>query len=360
MSGRRSGCIGASVGLVLVATLLGVGATFLVGGGRVAGLGDMASELRDRGRIVVVGRRDLLGVRAEGAQLLPLEDVDGLAEALRSDDEEVLVAAMREAGVGGLLVDGRGPAPDGAPTTIAERLTSYGHFDALRALYVAPTAALYVRRRDLVLEPPYDRALARVARGILAGEPQPSIRSFPPVLRRTQNVEVMVLLERYGRPRLWRSARAGSVARGLMTAASVARQRWIERQQAMGGPLEELLPSLTVRVSFLEEDGTLAETTPAFLERAITVAHGVAFEQRGSWHYLLPRATRERGGGSAVRAYEQLFSDAGLPEDSFRRRDLRFYRLVAREVAASRPAPAIPALPPSDVLAPMPGGLDAL
>ena len=68
----------------------------------------------------------------------------------------------------------------------------------------------------------------------------------------------MVLVRDRGRPRLWRSARGSSVARGLLLAAQVARERWQEREAAMGGPIEEALPRMDVEVSLLEEDGTPA------------------------------------------------------------------------------------------------------
>jgi len=106
----------------------------------------------------------------------------------------------------------------------------------------------------------------------------------------------------------------------------------------MGGPLDAQLGALDVEVYLLDEDGTLGARSPAFIERVFGPAYGVAFEHLGSWRYLLPVATRERGGGSAVRAYAALFEDSDMEPDSLSREDVRLYRMLARLLARS-PAP---------------------
>lgn len=341
--------------------LVGVGgaavAAWLALGGRsLPGTGGLMVELRDRGRIAVVGAEDLTRLEVTGTELVPAASVEGLQAALEGTDEAALAEVLTERGIGNVIVDGRrgGSLEEGA--SIADRLAAYGNMESLRGVHLSPTAALYERRRGLDLEGELGDALARAARQIVSGARLPRIRAFPEPLRRTRNVEVMVMLSRGGRPRLWRSARGGSIARALITAASVARQRWQEREQLMGS-IDEQLPRMTVQVFLLEEDGTLGDRTPAFVERVFTEDHGVAFEERGSWHYLLPRATRERGGGSAMAAYQAAFEDAGLAyqaegdggaeeaaelardafQRSFSRSDIRLYRLVAREVGTSEP-----------------------
>jgi CBS domain-containing protein len=342
---RRSGCgLGLGTGIfAIVAVLLG---WFVLQGRAVPGIdAGFVERLEDRGRVGVIGGADLLRLSVEGVELRPVEALGPVATALEGTDEAALAEAMQEAGVAGLLVDGRGAgdAPEGA--SLRQRLEAYETLAPLQALALSPTAAFYRRRRPLELEPPLDRAVARVARELLGGARLPSVSSFPEALRRNQSVEVLVLLERGTRPRLWRSARSASIARGLMTAATVARQRWQERERAMGGSLDDQLRRLGVRVFLLEEDGTLYDRSPAFVERVFDEGHGVALEQRGSWHYLLPSATRERGEGSAMTAYTRLLEDIGLPEDALETRtDLRLYRLVAHPIAYS-PAEPI-ALPP--------------
>lgn len=342
---------------MLLVALLGLAAIVGAGAWLYApppqGTSALLGELRDRGRIAVVGRDDLLRLRTEGAELLPAREIPGLEAALAGTDEERLEAVLHEQAIAGLLVDGRGRSGDDA--RLADRLRAYDHFEALQGDWLTPVAALYLRRHGLRISDAHGAALARAARQIASGGSLPRVRAFPEPLRRTRNVEVLVMLRQGERPRLWRSARGGSIARALITAASVARERWMERASAMGGSIEERLPSMTVEVYLLEEDGTIGERSGAFVERVFTPEHGVAFEDRGSWHYLLPAATRERGEGSAVRAYRALFEDAGLPGDSLEAREsLRLYRLVARRVGTSSPATPPPSPSMGD---PFGGGL---
>ncbi|MGE0789631.1 MAG: hypothetical protein AB7S26_28420 [Sandaracinaceae bacterium] len=397
--------------VALLTAVLAVGGLAAVGWVLATGApsvsAELLHELRDRGRIAVVGGEDLARLGAEGAELTPSAQVPGLDAALDGDDVAALDAALQENGIGGLLVDGRGPAVEGAET-LREKLRAYQPLDAVRGVYLTPTASLYVRRRGLALTDEHREALARAARQIVGGARTPRLRAFPEPLRRTTNVEVLIMLERDGRPRLWRSARGSSIARALITAGSVARQRWIERETAMGGAIDDPsrgLPSLTVRVFLLEEDGTLGDRSNAFVERVFTREHGVAVENRGSWHYLLPQASRDRGDGSAVLAYRELFDDAGLigasstsagsndedagagdadagprnePSEGDRaarraqrmreasevlsRDTLRFYRLLATEVGVSAPTTSRGGVIPSGVDAPAfaPSEFDAL
>lgn len=333
----------------------------------VDGAADMAAHLEDIGRVAVVGGSDLLRLRADGATLVPASGVPGLEQALAGTDEEALARVLSESGVAGVIADGRGapgaPLPEGA--SLAERLASYQPFEQLQAAYLAPAAALYVPRTGLVVQPPNDFALAYVARGILGGARPPRVQSFPEPLRRIRNVEVMVMLVDAGRPRLWRSARGSSIARALLTASIVARQRWTEREAAMGGSLDSQLAAMDVEVYLLDEDGSLGSRAPAFLERVFTPEHGVAFDHLGTWRYLLPEATRERGEGSAVRAYGALFEDSDMEPDSLTREDVRLYRLLARLLARSpaRTGSARSVAPPPSIdptSLPAAGSLDEL
>jgi hypothetical protein len=323
------------IALVVSVVILGV---WLVG--RVPpGAGDLTIELRDRGRIAVIGGDDLRRLSADGAELVLARDVAGLDAALAGRDEAALEEALSARGIAGLLVDGRAPRPG---DTLAARLSRYENIDVLRGVYLTPVAALYLRRRGMDVDPDDGVLLARAARQIISGARLPNVRSFPEPLRRSRSVEILIVLRDGERARLWRSARGGSMARAMVTAASVARDRWIEREAAMGGALDVVLPTLHVDVMLLEEDGTLGDRSAAFLDRSFTPAHGVAFEAEGSWHYLRPEATHERGQGSMVRAYGQLFDDAGERQDSLTRVDLRAYRIVTRLLGTSEPSPRSP------------------
>jgi hypothetical protein len=327
----------------------------------VAGVGDLEHQMDNTGRILVVGGDDLMRLRPEGSTLVHERDMSDLSAMLDGRDERALTTALATDGIGAILVDGRGRDEHGTDEsdegsdgpTIRQRLTHYAAFETLACAYLAPTAALYEPRTGLVIDPPLDAALAHVARAILAGARSPRVSSFPEPLRRIRNVEVMVMLEDRGHPRLWRSARGSSIGRALLTAAVVARQRWSERQAAMGGPIDRVLPTLDVSVYLLDEDGTLGARTAPFIEQAFTdlagtPEHGVAFDHRGTWRYLLPDATREQGEGSAVRAYRALFADSDMDEDSFERQDVRLYRMLARRLALSPSTSSgvLPDLPP--------------
>ena len=313
----------------------------------LSGLGDLAHQIENEGRVLVVGADDLLRVSSEGATLVSEHDYADLAAMLDGTDERAFTAMITSNGIAGLLVDGRNvvSAAGDATPTIRQRLSAYGAFDTLACTYVTPTAALYEPRTGLVIDPPLDESLAHVARAVLGGARSPRVSSFPEPLRRIRNVEVMVMIEDHGHPRLWRSARGSSIGRALLTATVVARQRWSERQSAMGGAIDVVLPSLDVSVYLLDEDGTLGARDSGFIERVFrdppgSPQHGVAFDHRGTWRYLLPDATQEEGLGpdgqhSAVRAYRSLFSDSDMEQDSFERDDVRLYRMLARRLALS-------------------------
>ncbi len=319
----------------------------------LAGSDELSRRVENLGTVAVVGGSDLLAMHPEGTELREVSAFPAIAAALEGTDEDALAAALGEAHVGGLLVDGRQPS-DPSDERLGARLSRYAPLEVLGGSYLSPIAALYLPRLELVIRPPLDEALAHVARAICEGARPPAVRSFPEPLRRIRSVEVMVMLEEHGRPRLWRSARGSSIARALLTAAVVARQRWGEREAAMGGPIERALETMDVVVYLLDEDGTLGSRNPAFVDRVFTPEHGVAFDEHGPWHYLLPDATAERGEGSALRAYTALFSDSDMPEDSLANPNVRLYRMLARELARSEAeGRARPTLPDGS----MPSGL---
>lgn len=305
-----AGIVAVLVGLAVVVWVTLSGTALLDDGFREA--------LEGRGRILAADPA-LRESTIEGVEWVDPADFQ---DALQGEDPQELLTAMRAANVSGVLV-----ATGATGDDLRGRLRSYRHVEGFAGVYLDPVAALYEPSLRGDLGASADLT-AEVARRILEGAPPPRISSFPEPLRRIRNVEVMVLLRDRGRARLWRSARGSSIARALVTAASVARQRWREREQALGGPLDERIRHMRVEVSLLEEDGTLGVTAPAFVERVFQPEHGVAYALPGAWRYLLPDATRTAGTGSAVRAYEQLFRDNALPDDSLRRRDMRFYRLV--------------------------------
>jgi len=212
-----------SRGLLIWGALLVVGAgalgLYLLSGRATPGTLELRRELRDRGRVAVVGGEDLTDLEAEGAQLLPSSEIQGLDEALSSTDEARVSEILQAEAIGAVLVDGRTSGHTGEGASVGDQLRAYARMESLQGVYLTPIAALYVRRRGLALEEPLGEVLARAARQIVGGSRTPRLRAFPEPLRRSQNVEVMVMLERDGRPRLWRSARA----RGSRTPISCPR-----------------------------------------------------------------------------------------------------------------------------------------
>jgi hypothetical protein len=254
-----------------------------------------------------------------------------LLASLRDDDGARLRAALYAPKASALLVKaaaGKGPR-------IEERLRRYDFVPGLRALAMNTDLALYAPAREPDLTPRERDGLAYVARGLLRGAREPSLNSFPPALRRVERVELMVLLRERGAARLWRSARGTSIARALLTATRVARERWREREGAMGGPLHERLLDLDVEVSLLSEDGVLIRPTQKLVDAAIRPEHGVGFEYKSGWHYLLPEDVKRRGGGSAYKALLSLMSEQGVPSSALGTGNVRVYRFVTLTLGTS-------------------------
>lgn len=331
----------------------------------VLGLGaqaELRSALSQRGRVAFERGSELdawVGAALPGTTLVDVGSVSGLVEALEGHDGRAVARAMTEGDVDALWLaprlQGGQMKARGAP--IGERIARLAHVDGLRGVYISRRAALYAPDPIGELNDLDRKALAGVARGLIGGARIPRLSSFPERLRRVQSVEVMVLLLEGDKPRLWRSARGSSLARALVTAATVARQRWTEREQAMGGEIDTLLPTLRVEVASLGDDGTLGERDPAFIDRAFFPEHGVGYEHKGAWRYFLPDATRSKGKGRASVAYRALLKDDGLSEETLERKELRLYRLFTSTLAASEPADGDADDPtrvrdPDDVLSP--------
>lgn len=279
-------------------------------------------------RIVQVFAGDGVVLRCEGVRVERLRTLAG--EALQSADASALTAALQGHKGSAVAV-----LPDASGRGVGKQLTTLQLVPGMRGVLLAPELAIYAPVREVALTQAERDALAYVARVLFRGAREPSISSFPASLRRVERVEVMVMLSKRGEPRLWRSARGTSIARALLTATRVARDRWREREQAMGGPLSKRLFELDVEVSLLSEDGTLGSTQRLFVDRAVTPAHGVGFDHRTAWHYLLPRDVARRKGGPFAALLQQI-SEQGLTPGILGQSDTRVYRLVPISLGLSR------------------------
>lgn len=342
--GSRSRRFPVRLGLLLaVAGLLLVAATVWSRMGPLAprggGAGPVVAALADQPEVLLVGGERSPVPLPRGVRPVRATPGSPLAAALAGDDPGALAAALGERGLRRILIRPRSKGgARGAGAPLAARLQAADRIPGFRGVVLARRAFVYAPGGGPEVPPELAPSLAVVARALLAGARPPRLTSFPEAFRTAGNVEVMVLLRERGQARLWRSARGSSVARGLITAALVARRRWTEREGAMGGPLDRRLPALDVEVSLLREDGTVVDASPAFVDRVFGPEHGVAYERKGAWRYLLPAATAEAGAGSAREAYRDLFAQHGLPEDSLARRDLRLYRMVVEPLAVLRAA----------------------
>ena len=258
-------------------------------------------------------------VSGELAALLAGGDTAALARALGKDKGAALAVLPGNKGEG-----------------LLGTLARYSSAAGLRAIALAPDLAVYAPGQHPQLSAREREALAYVTRALLRGAQEPSVGSFPPALRRVERVEVMVLLREHGEPRLWRSARGTSLARALLTATRVARDRWHEREAAMGGPLSRRLLDLDVEVTLLHEDGTLLRTERSFVDRAVQGEHGIGYEYMSGWHYVLPSDMARRGKGSAYVALTSLLSEQALPSAVLAESALRAYRFVAETLGVSR------------------------
>jgi len=309
----------------------------------------LENALVGRGRVAVLGGQDLVSTQPQGAELSPASKWPEIERALSGTDDRALASAMQAAKVSGVLVDVR-PGAFANSYRLAKQLVGYAALSALQGAFLSPRAAFYVLDPVRDWSPSLRAGLAEVARRLVAGASPPRIRSFPEIVRRMEPAEVMVLLRSDGRPRLWRSARGSSFARALLTAADVARQRWTERSQAMGGPLDKILPKLQVEVSLLQDDGEIGSTDEAFVNRVVLPVHGVAFEHKGAWRYLLPEATHTKELKTPSQAYERLFTDDGLPDDSLTTQELRPYRMAVKLIGISAPQLPVKRKEPKDGL----------
>lgn len=334
----------------LLIAVLGAGALLVVFDPfGLLGLRELSRVLSHRGRAAYMGAASFRSLSPDGTEMVPIGRFPDLAKAVVGTEPKAVREALQRHRIEVLMLK-----PDAAAfalNSVGAKLASYARVPELRGVYLSRTAAVYAPDPVERLPNAQRQATAVVARALIGGARPPKPASFPDELRRVRPVEVMVLLRRGGRPRLWRSARGSSIASALVTAAVVARQRWQEREQAMGGVLDDLLPTMDVEIALLEDDGTIGDRDPAFIDRVFETQHGVAYERKGAWRYLLPDATKHAGRGRASRAYQKLFVDDGLPAESFERNELRLYRLVVRSLAISTAAKPEPD-PLGDVAAP--------
>lgn len=310
---------------------------FFVRGKRTPISAELLRCLRGRGTVVVRWEGDFDYKAISGVNLRPIAELPSVAKALAGQDSDALRRALDSAKADGILVSARFSSQSNRKVSLAESLSTYRHVPGLRGLCLDPAAVLYIADPPPQLSSGSEVALTTVTRALLRGAEAPQVGFFPEPLRRLRTSEVMVTLFQGNSPRLWRSARGSSIARALITATTVARNRWNERERSMGGSLDDRLPRMDIEVSLLVDDGTLLARAPAFFNRVISAIHGIGYEHKATWQYLLPEATFRKGQGSAAEAFQRLLKDEGVESRDLHGSDLRLYRFVVVKLARSRP-----------------------
>jgi hypothetical protein len=262
---------------------------------------------------------------------------DALLRALDATPPEPLVAELARTKIHALAIEASQRAATGVGAALAERRAVPG----LAAAVLAPDLTVVVARDLPALTSRERDAVAHVARAILLGAREPQLASFPASLKRFVRAEVMVALKDRGRPVLWRSARATSLARALLTATRVARDRFRERENALGGPLAERMLTLDVDVSVLVDEGDLTDHSRVFIDAAVGPGFGVGYDHRGAWHYVLPDelARRQKAGEPAASPYDALLAllaENGSGPDALGAEDMRIYRFREVLLGSSR------------------------
>lgn len=184
--------------------------------------------------------------------------------------------------------------------------------------------AIYEPKEPGIVPGAFGPAILHVARKVLGGALSPQIASYPESMRRFRNVEVLVHVKDERGNALWRSSKGSSFASAFHIALSAVRQRWTERSQVMGGPLETRLPECKVSVAVLAQDGVIEGVQdPKQLETWYDINHLVGLSHRGGWYYEKPLNRRV----SVMKALEKLLEDQSLPAHVLRSNGTTFYRI---------------------------------
>ncbi|MBI5516353.1 MAG: hypothetical protein HY909_21390 [Deltaproteobacteria bacterium] len=321
------------IGLVLLGLLGGLwGASWRLGLVRApwhARYAELAAQLRDRGPVAVLGRAPL-GLLAGDTPLVPVGRYPAVSRALAGGDSAAVARALRAGRVDGLLVTAGAPAgPSGAVSSALVALRPTG---GLSAVYLDAEAALYEPAERVTVSPEDARRLVSVVRLVLGGATAPPERLFPEAIRRSRSAEVALVVRDGHEAILWRSNRAGSVARALLDVTFAVLDAWTSRQQARHGSLRDALRSRTLTLAIFYDKGVLGARDAAFLRRAADPrVWGVGFERLTSWEYVLPPAPWAPA-PEPSEALGRLARDRGVPSPGIQRPQLTLYRYRALQM----------------------------
>ncbi|MBL8601804.1 MAG: hypothetical protein JNK72_07765 [Myxococcales bacterium] len=322
---------------VLVFMLAGaLGAAFYEGWVRVPWASryvELEAQLRDHGPVAVVGATPL-GLRVEGGPLVPVARAPGVSAALAGRAPEGLVAALRAEHFDALMVRPGAPA---VPGSVGATLTARGAVAGLSAGYVDPVATVYAPAERVEVSADDAARMVSVARLIMSGAVAPPERLFPESLRRSRPVELALVLREGHEPVIWRSARAGSLARALIDVSLAVLDRWATRQQDNLGRLRDALNTRSLTLAVFYEKGVLGARDEAFLRSvAASRVWSLGYERTTGWEYALPLAPWQSA-RDPVRTLAELTRDRGVPAPGYLRPELTLYRFRALQLIEESP-----------------------
>jgi hypothetical protein len=324
--------------LVVVLVLVAVAAAAREGWIRTPGASrhaDLAAQMRDRALVAVVGDTPW-GLSVGGTPLVSAERDAPLRDALAGRDPAAVAARYRASHLDGLLV--RTDRVQGPPGSVARTLSAMQAVDALGAVYLDDTAAVYETREPFVLTPEEGHQLIEVARLVLSGAVAPPERIFSEALRKTRPTEVALILRDGREAVLWRSTRGGSVARAFLDVCFAVLDRWTSRQQERYGRMRQALDTLSLTLAVFYDKGVLGQRSPAFLNRAADPrVWAVGYERLATWEYALP-PTPWSPAPDPTTALRNLTRERGVPAPGHLRPELTLYRYRAFQVIETSPS----------------------
>jgi hypothetical protein len=304
---------------------------------------ELTSQLRDRSTVAVVGSAPL-ALPAGDAILTSVTQFPPLATALEADDPERAIAEYHRRHLDGLLV--RTDRPSGAARSLRHALTTLRPTRGFSAVYLDDVAALYETSEPITLEVSDARRLVSVARLIMSGAVAPPERIFPEALRRTQPVEVALMLRDGHDPILWRSTRGGTVARAFLDVCFAVLDRWSAQQQARYGSLRVGLQRLSITLAIFYDKGVLGARSPEFLRRAADPrVWAVGYERLATWEYALP-PTPWAPAADPSAALRQLAREHNVPAPGYLRPELTIYRFRALQMFEMSPGGGVEVFDP--------------
>ena len=204
-------------------------------------------SLADRGKLLVVGG----DAGIDTVEAVGLSDVEGLRELLLGTDEEAVGAALRDAGVGLVVVHRDITGALDRDSVVLSRLAHHDYLEWFRLWRVTPEAMVYtVRTSASRVAPAVGEKLVAGLRARLAGT-RPPKQTWNP-----GRVQLVASLRLQGQTLLYRTAQGSNLETVLDSLADGVTRRWDREVQILGlGRLEDRLDDLRIDLHVVMERG---------------------------------------------------------------------------------------------------------